>query len=431
VITPEAAETPSSELGHSPAGPWYHEVTPEQWKAFLATFLGWMLDGFDFVILTFLLADIGRTFNVDKTLLGALGSITLLFRVVGGIGSGTAADRWGRKGPLMFSILWYSLCAFLSGFSTSYGVLFALRALFGIGMGGVWAAGMPLTLEHWPVHLRGLASGMLQSGYSVGAILSAFVFQFVYPLVDSGDRGWRVMMWIGIVPALLVFWIMSAVTESPVWIDRQRHLANRNERRGVSLGRLFKPDVIGVTAQTSILMGAFIFSYHSITYWYPTFLASRRLAPLVFVVLFHAGGVFGAIATGRLSETGLGRRGAAALTMAIGVLSLPLYLYTTMIPLMWLGAFAIGFFGAGSWGIVPSYLTERFPTAARAAGAGFAYHTGAALGSFTPQLIGLLQDRGMALPNAMATCIATAGLLVIVLVSVGPETRGRQFHAAE
>ena len=95
-----------------------------------------MLDGFDFTILTFLLVDIQRSFTVDKAFAGALGTITLIFRVAGGIGAGTAADRWGRKGPLMFSILWYSAFAFLSGFSTSYAMLFALRALFGLGMGG-------------------------------------------------------------------------------------------------------------------------------------------------------------------------------------------------------------------------------------------------------------------------------------------------------
>src|SRR5439155_11436317 len=140
---------------------WRREVTPGQWRAFLAAYLGWMLDGFDFTILTFLLVDIERSFTVNSALAGALGSVTLMFRLVGGIASGTAADRWGRKFPLMFSILWYSLFAFLGGFSTSYRMLFAIRALFGIGMGGVWAAGMPLAIEHWPPRLRGIVSGML------------------------------------------------------------------------------------------------------------------------------------------------------------------------------------------------------------------------------------------------------------------------------
>ena len=110
-----------------PQGAWYREVTPTQWKAFIGAYLGWVLDGFDFTILTFLLVDIQRSFTVDKALAGALGTVTLIFRVAGGIGAGTAADRWGRKGPLMFSILWYSLFSFLGGFSTSYGMLFAIR----------------------------------------------------------------------------------------------------------------------------------------------------------------------------------------------------------------------------------------------------------------------------------------------------------------
>src|SRR5580765_3767413 len=157
-----------------------------------------MFDGFDFTVLTFILIDIQRTFAVDAVLAGALGTVTLVMRLVGGVVAGTMADRWGRKLPLMLSILWLSIFAFLSGFSTSYPMLFALRALFGIGMGGVWAAGMPLTLEHWPAHLRGTASGMMQSGYSMGFLLSSLVFEFGYPLVNHGNAGWRVMLWIGI-----------------------------------------------------------------------------------------------------------------------------------------------------------------------------------------------------------------------------------------
>src|SRR6266567_1612378 len=251
-----------------PERAWYREVTHDQWMAFVGSYFGWVLDGFDFTILTFLLVDVQRSFAVNATLAGLLGQITLMFRLVGGIGAGTAADRWGRKAPLMFSILWYSAFAFLSGFSTSYGMLFACRALFGIGMGGVWAAGMPLTLEHWPVHLRGRASGMMQSGYSLGLLLSALVFQFGYPLLSARpDLGWRAMLWIGVLPALLVLFIMKNVKESPVWLERQRHLRNRRERDGVSLGRLFSREVLPTTIHTSIMMGAFLFMYHSITYW--------------------------------------------------------------------------------------------------------------------------------------------------------------------
>src|SRR5437667_281766 len=219
-----------------PTGTWYRDVTATQWKAFFGAYMAWVLDGFDFTIITFLLVDIQRSFTVDAALAGLLGTITLMFRVAGGIGAGTAADRWGRKGPLIFSILWYSIFAFLCGFSTSYRMLFVLRALFGIGMGGVWAAGMPLTLEHWPAHLRGTASGMMQSGYSLGFLLSSLVFQFVYPLVNRGDDfGWRVMFWIGVLPAFLVLFIMRGVSESPVWLERQRHLEKTEQRDRLSI----------------------------------------------------------------------------------------------------------------------------------------------------------------------------------------------------
>jgi len=409
---------------------WYREVTPTQWKAFFGAYMGWVLDGFDFTIITFLLVDIRQSFTVDAALAGLLGTITLIFRVAGGIGSGTAADRWGRKGPLMFSILWYSLFSFLGGFSTSYRMLFAIRALFGIGMGGVWAAGMPLTLEHWPAHLRGTASGMMQSGYSMGFLLSSLVFQFVYPAVNtSSGKGWRVMLWIGILPAFLVFFIMKGVDESPVWLERQRHLKARSEKDSFSLPRLFQRDLIMTTLHTSILMGAFLFMYHSITYWYPTLLGQMHRQTLPYMAALNIGGIGGAVLFGRLSEGALGRRGSATIATLVGILVIPLYVFSANTALLIAGAFTMGVFGAGNFGVVPGYLTERFPTVARAVGAGFAYHVGAGLGSSTPFIVGMMQDAGYRLPTAMAACIAGSATVVIVMLWLGPETRGTHFHA--
>jgi SHS family lactate transporter-like MFS transporter len=291
---------------------------------------------------------------------------------------------------------------------------------------------MPLTLEHWPAKLRGTASGMMQSGYSMGFLLSSLVYQFGYPLVNrTPDFGWRAMLWIGVLPALVVLFIMKGVKESPVWLERQRHLKSRQERDPVSLGRLFSRDILATTIHTSIMMGAFLFMYHSITYWYPTLLVKMQRQPLAFLLAFNVGAIAGALAIGRLSETRLGRRGAAILSTLVGVAFIPFYVFTTDATLLWIGALAMGFFGAGNFGIVPAYLTERFPTIARAAGAGFAYHVGAGFGSFTPTLVGLLQDRGLALSTAMALCIAGSGMLLSVLVWMGPETRGREFHALD
>ena len=410
---------------------WRREITRDQWRAFFAAYLGWLLDGFDFTIITFLLVDISRAFTVSQALAGALGTVTLMFRLVGGIGAGTAADRWGRKGPLIFSILWYSVFSFLGGFSTSYRVLFACRALFGIGMGGVWAAGMPLAIEHWPQKLRGTVSGMLQSGYNTGFMLSAFVYHFVYPLVSTrADLGWRVMLWLGVLPAMLVLWIMSRVKESPVWLDRQRH-SSATAAQTLPLARLFHRDLIGTTLHTSLVMAAYLCFYQSISFWYPTLIAGRGRATLPYLLALNFGAVVGNLIWGRLSETRAGRRGAATISSGVGVLLVPLFLFTSSTTPLLIGALLMGVFGVGNFGVIPSYLNERFPTAARAAGAGFSYHLGAAASSLMPFIVGAMQDDGVALSSAMAGCIAITGALILVLIWMGPETRGASLESRE
>ena len=412
--------------------PWYRQVNREQWKAFLATFLGWVLDGFDFTILTFILIDIQKSFTIDNTLAGALGTVTLIFRLIGGVMAGTAADKWGRKLPLMISILWFSIFAFLSGFSTSYAMLFALRALFGIGMGGEWAAGMPLALEHWPAHLRGIASGLLQGGYSWGFILSSAAFQYIYPFFShKPDLGWRVMFWIGVLPALLVLWIRSGVAESPVWLARQKHLKDTHQKDRVSMLRIFQRDLIGVTIQCSVLLGSFMFSYYSITFWYPTLLREAGLEPIKYLTAINIGGIIGAAFWGRMSETFLGRRGSATAASIMAIALIPLFLAVTSPVIAIIAAFFMGLGGPGMWGIIPTYLSERFPTAARGVGPGFAYHAGAFLGAITPTLIGSLKDSGMTLSRAMAVLIAASGIAAIALLWMGPETRGREMVATD
>jgi SHS family lactate transporter-like MFS transporter len=401
---------------------WYLDLTSDQRKAFWAAYLGWTLDGFDYYILSLVLVDVQRSFTVSSALAGALATVTLMFRVLGGVSAGMAADKWGRKLPLMLSILWYSSFAFLSAFSTSYGMLFACRALFGIGMGGVWSAGMPLAIEHTPPQHRGVVSGFLQGGYAFGVILAAAVYQFGYPLVSDRPEGWRMLMWVGILPATLVLWIMKYVKESPVWLDRQRHA--RATAQPAAFSRLFHRDLLPVTLHTTFVLASLLFLYNSITWWYPTLLDQLGRARLPFITAFSAGGIAGALVCGRLSETGWGRRGAASVLTLIGVLATPIYLFSTgTIPLL-LGAAIMGVFGTGAFGIVPTYLSERFPTAARGVGAGFSYQAGAAIAAIGPTLIGSLRDDGVGLAWAMAICIAISGALTAGLFWAGPETRG-------
>jgi MFS transporter, SHS family, lactate transporter len=402
---------------------WYFDLSRDQRKAFWAAYLGWTLDGFDYYILSLLLVDVQRSFTVSSALAGALATVTLMFRVLGGIGAGIAADRFGRKLPLMIAILWYSSFAFLSAFSTSYGMLFACRALFGVGMGGVWSAGMPLAIEHCPPPHRGRVSGLLQGGYALGVIMATAVYQFGYPFVSQQPEGWRRLMWVGILPASLVLWIMRYVKESPVWLERRQHIANGVQREG-SFASLFRKDLLPITIHTTLLLASILFLYNSITWWYPTLLDQLHRARLPFVTAFSTGGIAGAFICGRMSEGGLGRRGSAVIMTLVGILAIPLYLFSERTVPFLIGAAVMGVFGTGAFGVVPTYLSERFPTAARGLGAGFSYQAGAAIAAFGPTLIGSLRDNGLALASGMAICILISGILTIVFFWLGPETRG-------
>lgn len=266
----------------------------------------------------------------------------------------------------------------------------------------------------------------------MGYILSAMTYEFIYPLVqDQGDLGWRVLLWMGILPSLVAIWIIRGVKESPVWLERQRGLHASAKPATFSMGRLFSRELLPITVHSILLLGALLFLYASIWTWYPRWLTQMGRSTLPFLVSFNAGGILGGILIGRLSETGLGRRGASGLATIIGMLSIPLYLFVGSTPLLIIGAFSMGFFGTGNFGIAPGYLSERFPTAARAAGGGFSYQAGAALSSPTAALIGAMIDRGWQIQSAMALCIALSSILVLLLLWLGPETRGREFKATD
>ena len=430
-----AAAAPSAEP-ELPLFASLRQVTREQWRAFWAVFLGWVVDSFDFNIAAFILIDIQKSFSVDAFLAGALGTVTLFMRLIGGSIAGTAADKWGRKLPLTLSVLWFSIFACLCGFSTSYAMLFGLRALFGLGMGGEWAAGMPLVFEHWPARLRGFVSGLMLGGWYWGYLLSAAVFHYIYPLFShTPDLAWRTMFWAAIAPALFTLWIRARVPESPIWLERQR-LKKQAARTGtplpdapVSLARIFQRDLIGTTLQTTLVIGAFMCIYYSVNYWYPTFLREGGQDPLRFLVAFNLGAIAGTLTWGALSQTRLGRRGAVTITVLVGIASLPFYLHSTTTTSMVLGALMMGFFGMGVWGMAPAYTVERFPSEVRGAGPGFCYHAGAAIGALMPSLVGALKDRGIALVTAMSVCMVVSGIAALIAIWSGPETRGRQFTA--
>lgn len=186
--------------------------TKAQRAAVLAAYLGWMLDAFDFFLMVFVFRDIAAEFHTEIPAVAFAVVLTLALRPIGAFIFGRAADRYGRRPTLAAVIFCYSVLAFASGFATSLGMLLVLRALFGIAMGGEWGVGASLAMESIPPKARGLVSGILQAGYPSGYLVSSLVYTLLYQHI-----GWRGMFMIGLAPALLAFFILKHVKESPTW----------------------------------------------------------------------------------------------------------------------------------------------------------------------------------------------------------------------
>jgi len=291
-------------------------------------------------------------------------------------------------------------------------------------------------MEHWPTKLRGLCSGLMLGGWYWGYLLAAATFEFIYPLFNgTPDLAWRVMFWAAIAPAMLTLWMRRRVPESPVWLAQQAAIAEA-ARKGITLTKpkgsvmqIFRGKLLFTTIQTSLVIGAFMSIYYSVNFWYPTFLRDAGRPTLPYLAVFNIGAIVGTAIWGRLSETKLGRRGAVTMTVILGISSLPFYLFATDPIMLGLGAVMMGAFGMGVWGMAPAYTVERYPTEARGVGPGFVYHAGAAIGALMPTLLGLLQDKGFGLVNAMSTAMIISGIVALIAIWSGPETRGREFTA--
>src|SRR5271170_934300 len=220
--------------------PWYMEPTKEQWHAWVAAWLGWTLDAFDFTVFLLIMLPISQEFHVPLTAVTAVFTITLWMRLVGATGAGWLSDRIGRKTPLMISIAWYSVCNFIAGFSPAFWFLFLFRALLGIGMGAEWPCGAALAMESWPIRSRGFMSGVLQGSWGLGFLLSSACYWLLF------DRfGWRAMLWIGIAPALAIVYVRYFVKEPEVWVENNRLQKAQNRNVRAPLVAIFRRGMIG------------------------------------------------------------------------------------------------------------------------------------------------------------------------------------------
>ncbi len=414
----------SGTLNSSLEIPWWKEPTKDQWLAWLAAWLGWTLDAFDFTMFLLIMVPISQEFHVPLTEVAFVLSVTLWMRLVGAVGSGWLADRIGRKIPLMISILWYSLANFAAGFSPTFTYLFLFRALLGIGMGGEWPAGAALAMETWPQRSRGLMGGVLQGSWGLGFMLSSAIYGLFYSYI-----GWRGMLWIGVLPALSVLYVRKYVNEPPVWLENRRR--QREEQREVRtpLLSIFKPRVLGNTLSACIWMAGGFIAYYAVNSLFATHLQKDlNLSPaLVATPIFFANlGVFLATCAWGWWSDRFGRRWAIIIPALIALPLAPLYLLSTNF--LWI---AVGFVaqgvcaGGGMQGQMVPYLNERFPTEIRATASAFCYHQAAIFGGFVPLILTASAEyfgTGLAEPMIVATwigCIAWS-----LAAYYGPETKG-------
>jgi MFS transporter, SHS family, lactate transporter len=410
----------------------------EQRNAFLASFLGWTLDAFDFFILTFVTLRIAKDFNVALPAIAFTITLTLMLRPVGALLFGILADRFGRRTPLMIDIVCYSVIELLTAFSPNYFVFFLLRGLFGIAMGGEWGLGSSLAMESLPTQTRGLFSGILQQGYACGYLLAAIAYFLVFNFFPY--FGWRTMFVIGVLPALLVVYIRFGVTESPVWEHQQVLHRERGTNVWQGMGNAVKRHWL-LFVYLIILMTAFNALSHGTQDNLPSFLqAQLKLgvnATSLITIIANIGAIIGGILFGYYSQN-WGRRRAIIIACIIGIIMIPFWIGFIRIPGLSLlasiavGAFLLQFMVQGAWGVIPVHLNELSPTDVRGTFPGFAYQLGNLFAANIVFLEALLaQNTGTrATPNyAAALAIFSLGafIAVIIFTVIGREARGIEF----
>src|SRR3954462_15087870 len=396
----------------------------DQRNAFVAAWLGWAMDAFDYFLLVFVITDGAEAFHTSKTHVAVATTLTLAARPVGAAIFGYWADRAGRLPALLGCVLFYSTVGVLTAFSTSLTMLLVLRCLYGIGMGGEWGLGASLAMEKIPSAKRGFYSGVLQQGYPVGYLLAAIAWFLVEPIA-----GWRGLFVCAALPALLALFIRMRVEESEAW-ERTRE---REKQTKVGFRQvLLNPAVARRFGYLVLLMAAFNFMSHGTQDYYPTFLEdtfdASHETTVVVAIVYNLGAILGGAYFGALSQ-GFGRKRTIMMCAGFALLVSPAFAFAPTLALLALSAFVMQFFVQGAWGVIPAHLTELSPDEIRGFYPGVTYQLGNLLAAINlPLQTSLAESHSPSF--ALLVVIVPVLVAVIALTALGSEAHSARFGEA-
>jgi MFS family permease len=403
---------------------WLRDLTARERRTMLACWGGWTLDGFDQQLYSYVVPTVIALWGMSTGAAGTIGTVTVVTSSFGGWFAGALADRFGRVRVLQIAILWYSVFTFLCSFAQNFEQLFILRGLHGLGFGGEWATGAVLMGEVIRDKYRGRGVGFVQTGAAVGPGLAALVYAGLFAILPEAVA-WRALFAVGILPALLVLWIRRSIPESAAFEERR----DSGARPGLShLLSAFRGPYFWVTIKVSLMVMGAQGGVWAVNFWMPTYLRTVRHLTATGTGLFVAVQAFGALIgflIGAYLADAIGRKATFMISAIATIIMVIVYLY---VPVGDTGLLLLGIPLNASilmkFAPMGPFMTELYPTDIRGTGQGFCYNAGRAIGSVFMTAIGFA-TAVMPLGAAIALFSTLAHMLMIVMLLLLPETRGR------
>jgi MFS family permease len=419
-----AQQEPAMANEHHPTA-WYAEMKPKEKATFWACIGGWVMDAMDVQMFSFAIPAIMASLAITRADVGLISTVTLVTSAFGGWFAGALSDRFGRVRTLQITIAWFAIFTFLCGFAQTYTQLFVLRAAMGIGFGGEWAAAAVLVGEVIrPAH-RGKAVGAMQSGWAIGWGIAAGMATLLLNTLPQ-DVAWRALFWVGLTPAVLVFFVRRFVDEPPVFAETQKNLATAGKT--ANFLEIFSPAMLRTTVLTCLLSTGAQGGYYAITTWLPTFLQTERHLTVLgtggYLAVIITGSFIGYLVSAWLSDR-IGRRAIFVLFATCSIITVFTYTQIQVNDgIMLVLGFPLGFFASGVFSGIGPFFTELFPTRMRGSGQGFAYNFGRGIAALNPWLVGVV-SASLPLGRAIGLFALAAYGLMAVAALLLPETRGR------